>query len=186
MNRRTVLGGMAAAGALGGSLWFAMADSRFTTTGANPDGDADGEASMAPQEIETLAAPGSSAGTLTVPVPGEVTVVDAFATWCAPCREQMVQLNAAHDAVGGRARFVSVSNEAIGGDFQRSDVAEWWANHDGDWTVGLERQGNVTSELRVSGLPFVAIVDATGRVTWTHQGVTDGTTIVERVESALA
>ena len=185
MNRRTVLGGMAAAGALGGSLWFAMADSRFTT-GANPDSDAEAAASrMAPQEIETLEAPGSSAGTLTVPVPGEVTVVDAFATWCAPCREQMVQLNAAHDEVGGQARFVSVSNEAIGGDFKRSDVAEWWATHDGNWTVGLERQGNVTSELRVSGLPFVAIVDAAGRITWTHQGVTDGTTLVERVEAAL-
>lgn len=184
MNRRTVLGGLAAAGAAGGGLWFAMAGSRSTSDGSNPDGD---DASvMAPQEVETLDAPGSSAGTMTVPVPGEVTLVDAFATWCAPCKDQMDELNAALEQVGDRATFVSVSNEAIGGDFDRSDVVDWWAKHDGNWPVGLEKQGNVTRELRISGLPFVAIVDAEGRITWTHQGVAKAETFVEQIESALA
>jgi len=173
MNRRRVLTALAGAGLTGGSLWAAR----------NGLGSSAGEG--LPVSVETLAARGSTAGAARVPAAETVTVVDLFATWCPPCREQMPALAETHAEYGDRVAFVSVTNERVGGTLTRDDLREWWRANGGDWTLGLDPESDLLAALGASGIPYLAVLDPSGTVRWTHGGVASAAAIGRAVEAAL-
>jgi hypothetical protein len=83
----------------------------------------------------------------------------------------MRSLVAAYESFGDDVAFVSVTNERVGGGLSLDDIREWWADHDGRWTVGHDPESRLMSELGAGGLPFLALADASGAVVWTHRGV---------------
>ncbi len=131
--------------------------------------------------VDTLDAPGSEAGERRVPVPDTPTVIDLFATWCAPCAEQMPSLAAVHSEFGDRAAFVSVTNERLGGGLTQEDIRNWWAEHDGNWTLGHDPESDLMAALGANGLPFLAVADASGEVVWTHRGTVSESALRKRV-----
>jgi len=83
MRRREVLAGLGSVGVVAG----AGAVAAFGVPSF--DDDSDGSSGLVgrqhePYEIETVDAPGSEAGTVTVPAPDQPTFIDFFATWCDP------------------------------------------------------------------------------------------------------
>jgi thiol-disulfide isomerase/thioredoxin len=136
--------------------------------------------------IATLDAPGSAAGDLTIPAEGAVTLVDLFATWCGPCVAQLERLAEVRAAVDADVRFVSVTNEALGGELTRSDLVDWWREHGGEWTLAHDAEGELFFQLDATGIPFTGVIDQAGRLTWSHQGVSDPDTVVSELRSVLA
>lgn len=171
MNRRRFLTAAAGAGLTAGAGWFAL-------NGAAND-------SGLPIRIETIRARGSEAGHIRVPVPGAVTVIDLFATWCAPCIEQMETLSALHGTFGEQVQFVSVTNERFGGTFSRADLREWWQTYDGAWTLGVDPESDLMAALGAGGLPYLAVADADGTVVWRHSGLATKDALKTAIEQAL-
>jgi thiol-disulfide isomerase/thioredoxin len=139
-----------------------------------------------PIEVETIEAPGSEAGTKTVPKRGTVSLVEFFATWCTTCSSMMPEVRAAHDEVGDEADFVSVTYEPLGHSVTRDDVAEWWQDHDGAWTVAHDAEFELTEALGVAGVPTTAVLDAENRVVLNDGGYKTEDEFVEAVERAQA
>lgn len=169
MNRRTAIATVAGVGLTGGSA--------LVLGGAGPFGDGDG----LPVRVGGVDAPGSDAGRLRVPRSDRPTLVDCFATWCAPCDRQMETLTALYPEYEGRIAFASVTNERIGGGLSEGDIADWWARRDGDWSVGVDPESAVMSAIGADGLPYLALTDADGVVRWRHSGVASA----ERLRSAF-
>jgi thiol-disulfide isomerase/thioredoxin len=170
MNRRRLLTGLAGLGITGGSAWVAL----------NGLSDDDG----LPKCVATMRARGSTAGTVQVPVPDTVTVIDLFATWCTPCRKQMTALTKLHDEYDEGVRFVSITNERIGGTLTKGDIRSWWAENDGNWNLGLDPDSSVMAALNAGGLPFVGVAAPDGTVTWTHHGVAGIDTLRKQITTA--
>jgi len=164
MNRRRALAALAGVGLTGGSLWAASSGLLGGTT------------DDLPIRVETLDAPGSEAGATLVPSPERVTVVDLFATWCAPCDEQVDILDSVRGEYDG-VSFVSVTNERPSESLTRADIADWWAENDGAWTVGIDPGSELMAAFGADGLPYVAIVDAEGVVQFEHGGLVDAETL---------
>lgn len=179
MKRRQVLAGAAGLALTGGAVWVSQNGIPQPSQG---EGDETGGGIGV--EVETLAAPGSEAGSMVVPPAGEVSVVDLFATWCAPCRAQMEELNAVR-ADYPEVSFVSVTNERVGGSLSRQDIADWWARHDGDWTVGVEPGGDLLRVFGAPGIPYTAVVDAEGTVVSGHSGLTGADTLREDLDEVV-
>jgi thiol-disulfide isomerase/thioredoxin len=180
-TRRRVLAaaGSLAAG-LAGCLGSAGSEASTDTASGNQPGSGDALA-----VVETLAAPGSTAGRQAIPVPETVTVLDLFATWCGPCRAQMESLAAVHDEYGGRVAFVSVTNERFGGGLTAADVREWWRENGGAWTVGHDPESDLMRAVSASGLPFGVVFDADGGTVARHRGVASADRLRADIESAL-
>lgn len=171
MRRRDVIAGLGSAGAAVAAGWYVLGG-----------GSSDAK-HVAPATIDTVDAPGSTAGTMTVPASGTVTLIDMFATWCAPCELQMRELSAAHETVGDRVQFVSVSTETLGETVTREELADWWREHDGNWLMGLDTGGALVETLQVNGLPSLYLVDEQRRQIWSHRGVANADDVVETITS---
>lgn len=174
MNRRHVLVGLAGLGLTGGSFW--VASEGLPTTADDDEG--------LPVRVETLDAPGSTAGEALVPTPDTPTVIDLFATWCPPCDEQVAIIDAVRRDYPG-VSFVSVTNERVGGDFTRADIAAWWDRHGGAWTLGLDPGGDLLRLLGATGLPYVAVADGDGRITYDNGGLVGEATLRQQLDAVV-
>ncbi|WP_436346943.1 TlpA family protein disulfide reductase [Natronorubrum sp. FCH18a] len=184
MRRRDVLAGLGSAGVVTGAGAIAVygIPSTESLLGDKSDTEPDD-----PLEIETIDARGSEAGTIEVPDLGRVTFVDLFGTWCPPCIEQMPALAAANDRIGDDVLFCSVTNESVGenGSITEAELAEWWADNDGNWTVGHDPASEITARYLEGGFPTAAAIDASGRVQWAESGVKTADELVSGIEQAL-
>lgn len=173
VRRRDILIGAGSLAALGGGAAVA-----FDLVGSD-------ESAIEPIDLESIDAPGSTAGTATVPELGRVTFVELFATWCSVCQSMMPELEATYDAVGEDVQFISVTNEPLGDTVTREDVAEWWADHDGSWPVAADRDLELTRALDASGVPYTFVLDERNRIVWRSRGRSSAEEMETRTRDAL-
>lgn len=173
MNRRRLLAGLAGVGVVGGG-WAASSD----WSADNPSTGTD--SSTAEFTVETIDAPGSTAGTLEVPG-DRPTLVDFVSVNCAVCSDSMPALTAFHAEYGEAFRFVSLSTDPVGFSVEQSRLQEWWADHDGAWSLGVDDQLSVANRLDVSSVPTAVVIDSEGRV----RGRTSGRKSIEKLESVV-
>ena len=108
-------------------------------------------------------------------------VVNLWASWCAPCREELPALQRYADRVAGAVRVLGV----VTGD--RRAAAASLAEELGIRFPALEDTGErLRAELGAVGLPATAFVDSAGRVRYVHQepGL-DESTLAALVEEHL-
>ena len=176
MRRRHLLAGLASVGVLGGAGAVA--------TGGVP-GALGGGDRVEPVTLDTIDAPGSRDGEVTLPASGQPTFIDFFGTYCSPCIEQMPDLGEAADRVGDEVLFVSVTAEGFGRAIPEEELVNWWEKHDGDWLVAADLTAKLVSKFSVSGYPTAIVLDAAGRVTWRESGAHTADEIVAGIETAF-
>jgi thiol-disulfide isomerase/thioredoxin len=175
VNRRQAVAAIAGLGLTGGSLWVAR--------GGFPGAQTRREQGL-PVRVETLDARGSTAGETPVPEPGGVTVVDLFATWCAPCDDQLDVLDEVRSEFD-EVSFVSVPTARPSETLTRSDIAEWWNRNGGDWTVGLDPGSELMAAFGANGLPYIAITDERGNVAFEHGGLAGAETLRSNLDAVV-
>ena len=178
MERRHFLAGIASAGALGAGGLLATGNVPAALGGSSVE-------PIEPITIDTIEAPGSRDGEVTLPAADRVTFVDFFATWCKPCKEQMPALAEANDRIGDDVLFVSVTTEDVGDGVPESAVVDMWEDFGGDWPVATDRTAELAAKLDVGGYPTAVVLDGTGRVRWSDSGVHTADTLVAETEAVL-
>jgi len=148
------------------------------SSGWSADDTAGDDTPTAEFTVDTIDAPGSSAGSLTVPG-DRPTLVDFVSVGCEVCSDSMPALTEFHAAHSESLRFVSLSTDPVGFSVEKSSLREWWADHDGAWPLGVDDQLSVANQLDVSSVPTAVVVDAAGRI----RGRTSGRKSVEALES---
>lgn len=184
MKRRELVAGV-------GSLGVLAAGSALALTGLpsieddDPSADDDesgGGVNDGPIELKTIDAPGSEAGTITVPNDG-VTVAMFFSITCGRCGQLMEPLGDAYERLeaehGDDVTFVTIMPRAF-----ESEIREWWREHDGNWYLGHDKAGRLATRYRVAGTDVIAI-DADGEAHWRTDAVLDGDRYARKVESVL-
>jgi thiol-disulfide isomerase/thioredoxin len=144
-----------------------------------------GEAALADATLASARWQDESGGTVApADLRGKVVVLNFWATWCAPCREEMPALMRAQAALGAdRAQFVGIAIDA------REPVAAF-ARELGI-TYPLVVIGAEGIELmralgnRTGALPFTLVVDGEGRIRERHLGALDQPAIERLVRAAM-
>lgn len=137
------------------------------------------------------AAPAYAAVTLTgdsvrlADLRGQPVLLNVWATWCPPCREEIPVLQALHEelaAEGLRVVGVSVDNAAAD-----EAVVAFRRNFGMTYAVWRDPAQRVSSAFRTRGVPVTLLVDAEGIVRWRHLGpiTADDPALQAALESTL-
>jgi cytochrome c biogenesis protein CcmG, thiol:disulfide interchange protein DsbE len=118
---------------------------------------------------------------------GEVSIVNVWASWCAPCRAEMPLLLEVAEA--GKVPVYGINYK------DAPQAATRFLSELGDpySRIGADRSGRVAIDWGVYGLPETFVVDAEGRIAHKHVGAFDRRTleqeimpVVERLQARAA
>lgn len=98
---------------------------------------------------------------------GTPTLVNLWATWCAPCVAEMPALDRLAKAQGDSLLVVGVSQDLEGWDKVRPFVAKARLR---TMTIVLDKDGKLATALGAAGLPLTVLYDADGREVWRVNG----------------
>jgi thiol-disulfide isomerase/thioredoxin len=126
-----------------------------------PDEPAAGPRTLPPVE---LSCPGGGALDLGR-APGVPTVVNLWASWCGPCREELPLVQDLADAAADRVQVVGViSKDGV-------PQADSFASDAGvTFPSAYDRDGALMDGLGINVLPFTYLLDADGALVHTHVG----------------
>lgn len=127
-------------------------------------------------EVPELGVPGFD----TAALKGDVTVVNVFASWCIPCRDEHPLLVALKDMTGVRLFGIN-QNDAP--ENARAFLAELGNPYD---AVGADRDRRVSIDWGVYGVPETFVVDPQGVITFKHVGPLTPQAIEEQLLPAIA
>ncbi|WP_137390409.1 TlpA family protein disulfide reductase [Rhodoligotrophos defluvii] len=92
---------------------------------------------------------------------GKVVLLNIWATWCVPCREEMPTLDRLQAELGGpEFQVVALSIDRAGLDIVRAFYDETGIKH---LAMYLDSSGKASRELGTVGLPTTLLVDREGR-----------------------
>lgn len=102
---------------------------------------------------------------------GRVLVLNLWATWCAPCREEMPSLDRLQQAFAAEpVSVVALSVDRAGPERVRQFLDEIGIRH---LVVYRDPTMRSTRALRVPGLPATLLIDRSGREVGRHLGIAE-------------
>jgi thiol-disulfide isomerase/thioredoxin len=97
---------------------------------------------------------------------GEVVVLHFWASWCAPCRRELPQVQALHlelAKTGGRVVAVSI-------DADRRNAADFAARHAPSLPIYHDAPEGLAKSLDLPALPYTVVLGRDGAVLWAGGG----------------
>jgi len=113
---------------------------------------------------------------------GQVVLLNFWASWCIPCREEHPVLEMADKRYDGKGvRLIGVVYQDT-----RSNARRFLEQHGGGWPSVLDPSSRVAISYGVYGVPETYFVDPTGRVVQKHVGPLTWDLLSSTVDSLLA
>ena len=184
MRRRLAAAVLAAGSVLAGCASFSESDepsaagaeepaaSAFEECPEQTDEPAGGGSAVPPLAFECL---GGGSLDLTR-APGAPTVVNLWASWCLPCREELPLLQQFAAAAGDRVRVVGVVSKD--GEPQAESFA---ADAGTTFPSAFDGEGELMAELGLNALPFTMFLDADGTLVHSELGPIESTDELEQL-----
>ena len=101
---------------------------------------------------------------------GQVVLINFWASWCAPCREEMPILDRIHQ----RYKALGFTVIGVNADENPADGAKQLAATPVSFPVGFDPHGMVSTVYAVDSMPCTVIVDRKGDVRLLHRGYQPG------------
>jgi len=98
---------------------------------------------------------------------GKVVLLDVWASWCGPCKEELPML----DDMAARLRRRGIEVLAVSIDQERENVVKFLRAR-GRWslTVAHDRAGEIADRLRPDKMPTSYIIDRAGIIRYVNSG----------------
>jgi thiol-disulfide isomerase/thioredoxin len=97
--------------------------------------------------------------------PGVPTVVNLWASWCTPCREELPLVQQLADAAGDRLSVVGVISRD-----GAPQAASFAADAGATFPSAFDGDGELMAELGLNGLPYTYLLDADGGIAYVQVG----------------
>jgi len=90
---------------------------------------------------------------------GKVVLIDFWATWCGPCREELPIIEKLHREFKDKNLVaLGISNE------DRDTIEKFLKNNPLTFPILLDEKGKVAKSYRVVAIPRLLLIDKTGKI----------------------
>jgi cytochrome c biogenesis protein CcmG/thiol:disulfide interchange protein DsbE len=117
---------------------------------------------------------------------GDVVLLNVWATWCKPCRQEIPALDSLHREFASRGLVVAgVSIDVVG---DTTQIAGFARELGASYTLWLDPDDRVSSTFLAIGVPSSYLIDREGVLRWKHMGVVraDDPTLRALLDTLLA
>lgn len=101
---------------------------------------------------------------------GQVVMINFWASWCGPCRQEFPVL----DAMYRKYKPMGFTLLAINVEGEREDAERFLASTPVSFPVAWDSDNKVSGAYGVSAMPTTLIVDRKGQVRWMHRSYRPG------------
>ena len=116
---------------------------------------------------------------------GKVVLLNVWATWCHPCRDEIPELQAIHTRYKARGlELVGVSVDADGSD---EAIRSFMRDFEMTYPIWRDPDERVSTQFLVVGVPATFLIDREGVLRWRKTGPIqpNDTTLAAAIERAL-
>ncbi len=96
---------------------------------------------------------------------GSPVLVNLWASWCVPCQQEMPALQRAYALHGRQVRFLGVDTED-----EHDSASDFLAAVGVHYPQVVDDRGDLLHRLGGTGLPVTLVLDAAGKVVYSHRG----------------
>jgi thiol-disulfide isomerase/thioredoxin len=116
---------------------------------------------------------------------GRPVLLNVWATWCHPCRQEVPALEQLHRAYGPRG--LQVIGVSIDQGDQEQGIREFMQEYSASYPIWLDPDGVVTAVFSTMGVPSTFLIGPQGEVLWKHVGpvTADDAELRRLIEQAL-
>jgi len=116
---------------------------------------------------------------------GTYLLLDAMATWCGPCRVEMLHLQDVYDVIKGRedVKLLSMSMDNETDSIQK--LANFMNKYDAKWSYGFDFKHDYFHYFNVTGYPTTILLGPTGQILKTWLGLTTSDVILHELDNYL-
>ncbi len=112
---------------------------------------------------------------------GQPALLNFWATWCPPCRQEMPHLQAVSETFAGKAHVIGVDQG------ETADQVAAFADEIGiDFPLLIDEDGRVNKQFGVVALPTTIFIDENGVVTELFAGVLNEAVATDKLNQMLA
>ena len=104
----------------------------------------------------------------TASLKGRAVVLNFWATWCAPCKEELPSLQTLHEISGGNPLVIGINVRE-----PASRVSRYLKSTGLDFPVVLDTQGILAKQWGVTVYPTTVLIGADGKAQWRVLGDVD-------------
>jgi peroxiredoxin len=97
---------------------------------------------------------------------GKPVILNFWATWCPPCREEMPSMQRAHQALSGDGIAVIAVN--VGDDAET--IGDFLTEVPVDFPLPMDTESKVAQSYPLKGLPTTYVIDPQGRLVYAAEG----------------
>lgn len=116
---------------------------------------------------------------------GEVVLLNVWATWCVPCRQEVPELQSLHEAhASSGLHVIGVTVDNRGAEDQIHQFIEQFGM---TYDVWWDPDGSAIDAFGAAGVPLTVLIDRDGHVAWRHLGAfhADDPALREAVRTTL-
>jgi DsbE subfamily thiol:disulfide oxidoreductase len=116
---------------------------------------------------------------------GKPVLLNVWATWCHPCREEIPALEQLHRAYGPRG--LQVIGVSIDQGDQEQGIREFMQEFGASYPVWLDPDGEVQTVFSTVGVPSTFLIGPDGEMLWKHVGPVkaDDAELLRLIEKSL-
>ncbi|HLP49295.1 MAG TPA: TlpA disulfide reductase family protein [Chitinophagales bacterium] len=104
---------------------------------------------------------------------GKITVLSFWATWCVPCKKELTNIADVYDEWKKKYNMqiiaVSIDDSRSATKVKPTVEGQRW-----EYEVLLDVNQDLKRQLNIQSVPFTLLVDAGGKIVYSHSGYVDG------------
>ncbi|MDU2065490.1 MAG: TlpA disulfide reductase family protein [Sporomusaceae bacterium] len=159
-------------------IWYVFLNKTNTPSGASGSSSQSARSGVSTGDrMPEFTLQGLAGQSVTVGKPGQISVINFWATWCPPCRAEFPELDQFARNNKDKMQFYSIDIQE-----DKGKVAAFLKEGNYSFTAYIDSDGAIAKQFRITAIPTTLVVDENGIIRYRKSGGVTETELEEIIK----